>query len=164
MLGPNYRSFFLCRATRQADTAAADLRASRDLSRTIVHVDMDAFYAAVEMRDDPSLRDRPMAVGGIGMLSTSNYAARRFGVRAGMPGFIGKKLCPDLVLVELNFDKYRAVSKVVRGVFAEYDPNFSPMSLDEAYLDITNYLSARPGTGAEAVVKELRGKIEQRTR
>lgn len=81
-----------------------------------------------------------MAVGSTGMLSTSNYAARKFGVRAAMPGFIGKKLCPELIIVPPNFDKYKAVSKVVREVFSEYDPGFSPMSLDEAYLDITEYL------------------------
>jgi nucleotidyltransferase/DNA polymerase involved in DNA repair len=88
-----------------------------------------------------------MAVGSTSMLSTSNYLARKFGVRAGMPGFIGKKLCPDLVLIPLNFDKYRAVSKVVRDVFREYDPDFCPMSLDEAYLDITDYLKEHPEVG-----------------
>lgn len=81
-----------------------------------------------------------MAVGGMGMLSTSNYAARRFGVRAAMPGFIGKKLCPDLILVPTHFDKYKKVSRQVQEVMAEYDPNFCAMSLDEAYLDITQYL------------------------
>ena len=113
------------------------LRKQRDLTRTIVHVDMDMFYAAVEMRDNPALAGVPMAVGGMGMLSTSNYAARKFGVRAAMPGFIAKKLCPELVIVPGNMEKYAGVSEVVRGVFREYDPNFAPMSLDEAYLDIT---------------------------
>ncbi len=138
-----------------------------DLSHTIVHVDMDAFYAAVETRDDPSLGRVPMAVGSMGMLSTSNYLARRFGVRAGMPGFIGKKLCPHLKLVPLNFNKYRAVSNIVRGIFAEYDPGFVPMSLDEAYLDLTHYLAkiAKEGTPAspEEVVNEIRAKICERT-
>ena len=142
----------------------AELTSTRDLSRTIVHVDMDAFYAAVEVLDDPSLALVPMAVGGADMLSTSNYLARKFGVRAGMPGFIGKKLCPDLVIVRHSFDKYRAASDVVRGVFREYDPNFSPMSLDEAYLDLTDHLALRPGVGAEKAVGELRAKIEERTR
>lgn len=105
-----------------------------------------------------------MAVGGMGMLSTSNYAARKFGVRAGMPGFIGKKLCPDLVLVKPNFKRYKEISEVVRGVFREYDPNFSPMSLDEAYLDITDHLEGRAeGVTASEVVEEIRAKIEQRT-
>lgn len=75
--------------------------------------------------------------------STSNYHARKFGVRAAMPGFIGKKLCPELIIVPTNFDKYTEISKMVRQVLAEYDPNFSPMSLDEAYLDMTEHLSQR---------------------
>ena len=77
--------------------------------------------------------------------STSNYHARKFGVRAGMPGFIGRKLCPDLVLVKPDFVKYRRDAEKIRSVFREYDPNFSPMSLDEAYLDLTDYLRAREG-------------------
>lgn len=75
--------------------------------------------------------------------STSNYHARKFGVRAAMPGFIGKKLCPELVIVPLNFEKYTAVSKQVRAIMSEYDPNFCPMSLDEAYLDLTEHLQNR---------------------
>jgi DNA polymerase kappa len=75
--------------------------------------------------------------------STSNYHARKFGVRAAMPGFIGKKLCPDLVIVPLNFEKYTSMSKLVKAIIAEYDPNFCPMSLDEAYLDITDHLVKR---------------------
>ncbi|XP_018423338.1 PREDICTED: DNA polymerase kappa [Nanorana parkeri] len=127
----------------QVDRMALELERRRDLSRVIVHVDMDAFYAAVEMRENPELKEKPMAVGSMSMLSTSNYLARRFGVRAAMPGFIAKKLCPNLIIVPLNFDKYREVSKEVREVFAEYDPNFLPLSLDEAYLDITNHLEER---------------------
>lgn len=130
-------------ALLQADKLVKELEESRDLSRTIVHIDMDAFYAAVEMRDDPSLRDKPMAVGSTGMLSTSNYLARRFGVRAAMPGFIGKKLCPDLTIVPPHFDKYREASSIVRNILKDYDPNFLPMSLDEAYLDLTDYIKER---------------------
>ena len=111
--------------------------------RVIVHVDMDAFYAAVHERDDPTLKTKPMAVGSMGMLSTSNYLARRFGVRAGMPGFIGKKLCPDLCIIPTDFDKYKEIAAVIRKIFGEYDPNFLPMSLDEAYLDITEFLKDR---------------------
>ena len=129
---------------------------------------MDMFYAAVEMRDNPALRGVPMAVGGMGMLSTSNYAARKFGVRAAMPGFIAKKLCPDLVIVPGNMEKYAAVSEVVRGVFREYDPNFAPMSLDEAYLDITELLSKHQEDRdsqetAWNIVNEMRSKIHERT-
>uniref|UniRef100_A0A671RT10 DNA polymerase kappa n=1 Tax=Sinocyclocheilus anshuiensis TaxID=1608454 RepID=A0A671RT10_9TELE len=123
-----------------------NLKLSRELGRVIVHVDMDAFYAAVEMRDCPELEDKLMAVGSMSMLSTSNYHARRFGVRAAMPGFIAKKLCPNLVIVPTNFDKYRAVSAQVREIFSEYDPHFMPMSLDEAYLDITEQRKHWPET------------------
>eukprot|EP00041_Stephanoeca_diplocostata_P038618 m.1533101 g.1533101 ORF g.1533101 m.1533101 type:complete len:348 (+) comp25243_c0_seq3:2682-3725(+) len=98
---------------RRVDALVESLEQSRNLSRCIVHVDMDMFYAAVEMRDDPSLREKPMAVGGIGMLSTSNYAARKFGVRAAMPGYIALKLCPDLVIVPSRFDAYRIASDQV---------------------------------------------------
>ncbi|KAG9355060.1 hypothetical protein JZ751_001773 [Albula glossodonta] len=133
----------LKKAQAQVEKMAAELEKGRDLGRVIVHVDMDAFYAAVEMRDCPELKEKPMAVGSMSMLSTSNYHARKFGVRAAMPGFIAKKLCPNLVIVPLNFDKYRAVSTEVREIFAEYDPDFLPMSLDEAYLDITEHLKRR---------------------
>ncbi|XP_033730234.1 DNA polymerase kappa-like, partial [Pecten maximus] len=127
----------------EADRLLEELEGQRDLSRVIVHIDMDAFYAAVEMREDPTLKDKPMAVGGYSMLSTSNYLARKFGVRAAMPGFIGKKLCPDLIMVKPNFEKYTAVSREIRLVMSDYDPNYCPMSLDEAYLDITDHLDKR---------------------
>ncbi|XP_005722357.1 DNA polymerase kappa [Pundamilia nyererei] len=133
----------LNKAQAQVEKVSTALEKSRDLSRVIVHVDMDAFYAAVEMRDCPELKDKPMAVGSMSMLSTSNYHARKYGVRAAMPGFIAKKLCPSLVIVPLNFDKYRAVSNEIREIFADYDPNFQPMSLDEAYLDFTDHLEQR---------------------
>ncbi|CAG8525339.1 400_t:CDS:2 [Diversispora eburnea] len=104
------------------------LESERDLSRIIVHIDMDAFYASVEERDNPSLKGKPMAVGDNSMLSTANYEARKYGVRSAMPGFIARKLCSHLILVPLHFDKYRAVSKSVREIFARYDPNFTPMT------------------------------------
>lgn len=170
-------------AKLQADNIAMDLENTRDLSRIIVHIDMDAFYAAVEMRDDPSLLDKPMAVGGMGMLSTSNYIARRFGVRAAMPGFIGKKLCPELTIVPPNFEKYKQASNIIRNVLKDYDPNFLPMSLDEAYLDLTEYVTDRQnrsigkttgnptdgsdnvvfGNDVEEIVKEIRYRIEKET-
>ncbi|XP_051279625.1 DNA polymerase kappa [Dicentrarchus labrax] len=133
----------LKKAQAQVERMTAELERSRDLSRVIVHVDMDAFYAAVEMRDCPELKDKPMAVGSMSMLSTSNYHARKYGVRAAMPGFIAKKLCPNLVIVPTNFDKYRAVCNEIREIFADYDPHFQPMSLDEAYLDFTDHLQQR---------------------
>lgn len=130
-------------AQLQVDRFAMELEQSRDLNNTIVHIDMDAFYAAVEMRDNPELKDKPIAVGSMTMLSTSNYYARRFGVRAAMPGFIAKRLCPQLIIVPPNFDKYRAVSTEVKEILADYDPNFMAMSLDEAYLNITKHLQER---------------------
>ncbi|TRY64545.1 hypothetical protein DNTS_022663 [Danionella cerebrum] len=150
--------------TSKVDKLRCDLERSRELGRVIVHVDMDAFYAAVEMRDCPELKDKPMAVGSMSMLSTSNYHARRFGVRAAMPGFIAKKLCPNLVIVPTNFDKYRAVSAQVREVFSEYDPHFMPDSPTssptlpgaEAKMEVF-------GTSAEEAVREMRFRIEQKT-
>ncbi|KAM5257405.1 DNA polymerase kappa isoform 4-T5 [Hipposideros larvatus] len=133
----------LRKAQLQVDRFAMELEQSRDLNNTMVHIDMDAFYAAVEMRDNPGLKDKPIAVGSSSMLSTSNYHARRFGVRAAMPGFIAKRLCPQLIIVPPNFDKYRAVSREVKEILADYDPNFMAMSLDEAYLNITKHLQER---------------------
>lgn len=135
----------LRKAQLQVDRFAMELERNRNLNNTIVHVDMDAFYAAVEMRDNPELKEKPIAVGSMSMLATSNYHARRFGVRAAMPGFIAKRLCPQLIIVPPNFDKYRAVSKEVKEILAEYDPNFMAMSLDEAYLNITQHLQERQG-------------------
>ncbi|XP_014777203.1 uncharacterized protein LOC106874111 isoform X2 [Octopus bimaculoides] len=131
------------KAEKEADALLKRLEEKRDLSRTIVHIDMDAFFAAVETRDNPSLLDKPMAVGSNYMLSTSNYIARRFGVRAAMPGFIAKKLCPQLVIVPQNFAQYAAVSKEVKDVLVKYDKHFCPISFDEAYLDITEHLNLR---------------------
>lgn len=97
---------------------------------------MDKFYAAVEERDNPSLGNRPMAVGGMSMLSTANYEARKFGVRSAMPGYIAKRLCPELIIVRPRFHAYRAASKAVQQILVDYDPEFSMMSLDEAYLGL----------------------------
>lgn len=148
------------KARQIANKTVQELEQARDLSRTIVHIDMDAFYAAVEMRDDPSLKSKPMAVGGSAMLCTSNYLARRYGVRAGMPGFIAKKLCPNLTIVPTNFDKYTKISHEIREVLAEYDRNFLPMSLDEAYLDITGYLRTI-GDGKQQQREGVIVKIEE---
>ena len=124
---------------------------------------MDAFYAAVEEKDNPELKDLPMAVGSLGMLSTSNYKARQYGVRSAMPGFIGKKLCPKLKIVPLNFARYRQESDNIRQVFKQYDPNFCPTSLDEAYLDITDFMLQHPSRSAAEVVAEIREKIRDQT-
>ena len=117
-----------------------DLERDRDLSRTWLHIDMDMFYAAVEIRDNPALADLPIGVGSDQMIATSNYVARRYGVRAAMPGFIGKQLCPKLILIPCNFRKYSAVSQVFRDIVREYDPYFVSLGLDEVNMDVTDYL------------------------
>lgn len=121
----------------------ADIEKTRVVDRTWAHIDMDMFFAAVEIRDNPSLADKPVAVGGEMMISTANYVARKFGVRSAMPGFIAKKLCPDLVFVKCNFRKYRDVSNVFMKILEEYDPAYESMGCDEANLDLTNYLIER---------------------
>ncbi|CDS40731.1 dna polymerase kappa [Echinococcus multilocularis] len=132
---------------KDADKLLRSYCDERRFDRCIVHIDMDAFYAAVEMRDDPSLRLKPLAVGSQSMLSTSNYLARRFGVRAAMPGFLGKKLCPQLTIVPPDFVKYTEVSRAVRAVLVEYcecgPSGLVVMSLDEVYLNITQHLKER---------------------
>ncbi len=137
-------------ATARRERAAMETR--RRLDRVWVVVDMDMFFAAVEMRDKPELRDQPMAVGGTGMLSTANYAARKFGVRSAMPGFIALKLCPSLVIVRPNYDKYKAAAKLAKQVFRRFDPQCVALSLDEAYLDVTDAVSRKLG-GLPAAVR-----------
>lgn len=134
-------------------------------------VDMDMFYAAVEIRDNPSLKEKPVAVGGMSMISTTNYVARKFGVRSAMPGFIAIKLCPDLVFVPLNSEKYRVASEKVMKVLAEYDPDLKSLSLDEAYLNITSLVEVRQMAEnklnkqelAEDIVEEMRKKVFEAT-
>ena len=132
--------------------------------RKILHVDMDAFYASVEQRDDPALRGRPVAVGGAGgrgVVAAASYEARAFGVRSAMPSQAALRLCPELVFVPPRFDVYRAVSLEIRGVFAEYTPLVEPLSLDEAYLDVTENLKGVPT--AVRVASEIRALILERT-
>jgi DNA polymerase kappa len=130
-----------------------------DLTRWICHVDMDAFFASVEELDKPELKNIPMAVGDLGMLSTANYVARKYGVRSAMPGYIAKRLCPELVLVPVNFDKYQKSSNAVQEIFKQYDPLFRAASLDEACLDLTDYAKTHPDQSIEDIVCELREKI-----
>lgn len=110
--------------------------------RKIIHIDMDCFYAAVEVRDHPRLRGLPVAVGGSsdrrGVLTTANYEARKFGVRSAMSTSKALRLCPQLVLMPVNFDKYRAVSRLIHEVFREFTTIIQPLSLDEAYLDVSD--------------------------
>lgn len=145
-----------------AEMKMLELEASRDLSKIWLHTDMDAFYAAVETLDNPSLNGKPLAVGSMSMIATASYEARKYGVRAAMPGFIGCKLCPGLVFVPPNFERYTHYSELTRAVFRRYDPNFIATSLDEAYLDITNVCIERGITGEE-VATELRAAIHQET-
>lgn len=109
--------------------------------RKIIHCDADCFYVAVEERDDPSLRDRPVAVGGDekrrGVISTCNYAARAYGVHSAMPTAVARRLCPDLLLLPGNMAKYREVSEQMQAIFQRFTPLVEPLSLDEAYLDVT---------------------------
>ncbi len=142
---------------RRADDYIAELELSRDLSQTLVHVDCDAFYAAVELLDRSELTNVPFAVGG-GVLTTCNYHARVFGCRSGMAGFVAKKLCPDLVMIPLNFEKYTKKAQETRGVFAKYDPRFESASMDEAYMNITNYMEEHD-MAAEDVVHQLRAEV-----
>lgn len=152
----------LTRETRQADQLLAQLDASRDLTQYIVHVDCDAFYAAVELLDRPELEHLPFAVGG-GVLTTCNYVARKFGCRSGMAGFVAKKLCPELLLLPLNFDKYTAKAHEVRAVLADYDPRFESASIDEAYLNITEYCAAHDMT-PDAAVQQMRDEVHAKAK
>src|SRR6202011_1127462 len=104
--------------------------------RKIIHIDMDAFYASVEQRDNPELRGKPVAVGGSrerGVVAAASYEARAFGVRSAMPSVSAKRKCPELIFVKPRFDVYKAVSHQIRAIFAEYTPLIEPLSLDEAY-------------------------------
>ena len=131
--------------------------------RKIIHVDMDAFYASVEQRDDPTLKGKPVAVGGghRGVVMAASYEARKFGVRSAMPSVTAKRLCPELIFVKTRFDVYRAVSHQIRGIFLDYTELVEPLSLDEAYLDVTE---DRLGLGtARAIAEDIRRRIHDET-
>jgi DNA polymerase-4 len=131
--------------------------------RKIIHVDMDAFYASVEQRDNPELRGRPVAVGGgvRGVVAAASYEARRWGVRSAMPSVTARRRCPDLIFVKPRFDAYRAVSDQIRAIFRDYTPHVEPLSLDEAYLDVTEDLK---GIGvATRIAEEIRARIRAAT-
>jgi DNA polymerase-4 len=132
-------------------------------TRKIIHIDMDAFYASVEQRDDPSLRGRPVAVGSAakrGVVASASYEARAFGVRSAMPSSTALRKCPNLVFMPPRFEVYRAVSRQIRAIFADYTALIEPLSLDEAYLDVTENLR---GTTASATAAEIRARIFDET-
>src|SRR5712671_6896326 len=132
--------------------------------RKIIHVDMDAFYASVEQRDDPALRGRPVAVGHgakRGVVAAASYEARVFGVRSAMPSTTAIRRCAELVFVPPRFEVYRAVSRQIRAIFADYTALIEPLSLDEAYLDVTENLRGIPTASATAA--EIRARIFDET-
>jgi DNA polymerase IV len=132
--------------------------------RKVIHIDMDAFYASVEQRDNPDLRGKPVAVGGAsrrGVVAAASYEARKFGVRSAMASVTAARKCPELIFVKPRFDAYRAISQQIRTIFAEYTDVIEPLSLDEAYLDVTqNKLGAPLAT---QIAEDIRSKIRAET-
>ncbi|WP_050418900.1 DNA polymerase IV [Bradyrhizobium tropiciagri] len=141
------------------DQNAAEVR-----DRKIIHIDMDAFYASVEQRDNPDLRGKPVAVGGSkerGVVAAASYEARRFGVRSAMPSVTARRQCPDLIFVKPRFEVYKEISRQVRTIFAEHTEIIEPLSLDEAYLDVTENIQAIPI--ATEIATRIRAKILSET-
>ena len=134
-------------------------------ARKIIHIDMDAFFASVEQRDNPDLRGKPVAVGGSsgrGVVAAASYEARRFGVRSAMPSVTAQRKCPELIFVKSRFDAYREVSEQIRAIFNHYTPLVEPLSLDEAYLDVSEDIR---GVGsATAIAQAIRRDILAETR
>jgi len=129
-------------------------------NRKIIHIDMDAFYASVEQMDNPDLRGKPIAVGGAenrGVVSAASYEARKFGVRSAISGVLAKKYCPDLIFVKPRFDRYKEISRKIQKIFREYTDLVEPLSLDEAYLDVTQNKKGNPS--ASLLAQEIRTRI-----
>jgi DNA polymerase IV len=132
--------------------------------RKIIHIDMDAFYASVEQRDNPDLRGKPVAVGGSrerGVVAAASYEARKFGVRSAMPSVTARRQCPDLIFVKPRFEIYKAISRQIRDIFAEHTAIIEPLSLDEAYLDVTENIQNIPV--ATEIATAIRTKIWSET-
>ncbi|MBL4703536.1 MAG: DNA polymerase IV, partial [Flavobacteriales bacterium] len=128
--------------------------------RKIIHVDMDAFYASVEQMDHPELRGKPLAVGGggdRGVVAAASYEARKFGVRSAMSSRIAKERCPHLIFVKANFSRYKELSDQIRSIFLDYTELVEPLSLDEAFLDVTNH----ENPSASLIAKEIRARIKE---
>lgn len=136
------------------------MEAEKPTYRKIIHIDMDAFYASVEQLDNPDLREKPIAVGGggdRGVVAAASYEARKFGVRSAMSGIIAKRNCPHLIFVKPRFERYKEISKKIHKIFAEYTDLIEPLSLDEAYLDVTENKKGNPS--ASLIAKEIRQRI-----
>ncbi len=135
------------------------------MTRKIIHIDMDAFYASVEQRDDPSLRGRPLVVGGApdsrGVVATASYEARRFGIHSAMPSSRAARLCPEAVFVRPRFEVYRAESRRIQAIFRRYTGLVEPLSLDEAYLDVTDCKACRGS--ATLIAKQIKHEIRETT-
>ena len=137
---------------------------TRAPQRTVIHIDMDAFYASVEQRDNPNLRGKAVAVGysqARGVVAAASYEARKFGVYSAIASVTAKRKCPDLIFVPPRFDVYKAVSNQIRQIFAEHTPIIEPLSLDEAYLDVTENL--RGIASATEIAKDIRARIRAET-
>ena len=131
-----------------------------DFQRKIIHIDMDAFYASVEQMDNPALKGKPIAVGGNenrGVVSAASYEARKFGVRSALSGVLANKYCPELIFVRPRFDRYKEISKQIQSIFHEYTDLVEPLSLDEAYLDVTHNKKGNPS--ATLLANEIRARI-----
>lgn len=132
------------------------------VERKIIHIDMDCFFAAIEERENPDLVGKPLAVGGSGrrgVLCTANYEARKFGCRSAMPGFKALELCPELIMVPVRFDLYKSVSAQIRAIFGRFTELIEPLSLDEAYLDVSHWQ-----TDAASIAREIRTQIREELR
>lgn len=129
-------------------------------NRKIIHVDMDAFYASVEQMDNPALRGKPLAVGGSetrGVVAAASYEARKFGVKSALSGALAKKYCPEIIFVKPRFDRYKEISQQIRKIFLDYTDLVEPLSLDEAYLDVTQNKKGNPS--ATLIAQEIRQRI-----
>ncbi|KAG5474386.1 hypothetical protein LSCM1_03166 [Leishmania martiniquensis] len=151
------------RIKAMVDTMVEELETTRDLRRRYIHIDMDMFYAAVEEKKTPSLRGKPFGVGSQQMLSTTNYIARQYGVRSGMPGFIGKKLCPELIIVPNDFPAYQREAARVHSIASRYDAQFVSVGLDELTMDVTKYLQEFPAVSASDIAHDFRDEVFLKT-
>jgi len=154
----------------KAEELLEKYRKEYDLTRTWIHVDMDMFYAAIEIRNDPSLADKPIAVGSYSMIATANYVARKYGVRSAMPGFIGRKLCPDLITIQYSrarHEEYARVSDEIMKILEEYNPELEVIGLDEAALDVTDYLEAKGNVNNDTrlhLAQEIQRRIYEKVK